>query len=191
MLYTLGHSTLSVEEFLELARPLDGVLDVRAFPGSRRFPHFARENMSLWLVENGLTYEWLPALGGRRSRVEPGPGLEWLTPADTGWRDPSFANYALFTTRGEWLGLVEDLIGRAGAAGPPTLGLLCAEALWWRCHRSLIADYLVWRGLDVYHLRQGGPPHPHAQAAAERLARYHPAIIGAWRKWQAGQAARS
>jgi uncharacterized protein (DUF488 family) len=184
MLYTLGHSTLTTEEFLELARPLDVILDVRAFPGSRRFPHFAREQMAGWLEESGLVYQWWPQLGGRRSRVEAPPGLEWPTPEESGWRDPSFAAYALLTTREEWLGPMEKLMAWAGGSGRPALGLLCAEVLWWRCHRSLIADYLVWRGLEVSHLRPGSQPQAHSGVAAGRLARYHPAILDAWERWR-------
>jgi uncharacterized protein (DUF488 family) len=173
VLYTLGHSTATREAFLELARPLDVLVDVRAFPGSRRSPHFAREELARWLPEAGLVYEWLPALGGRRRSSKPAASAG-------GWQDPSFAAYAAATGEPEWLLAAETLLVRAGHEGPPALGLLCAETLWWRCHRSLIADFLVWRGAEVWHLRPGGRPQAHSRAAGPRLERYPPAVLARW-----------
>lgn len=172
MLYTLGHSTATPEAFLAFAEPLDIIVDVRAFPSSRRSPHFAGEEMACWLSAAGLAYEWLPALGGRR-RSKAGQN-------HSGWRDPGFAAYAAAMAEPEWLAAAAALFARGAAADSPSLGLLCAETLWWRCHRSLIADYLVWRGAEVHHLRPGGRPVAHSAVTADRFARYPPAVIEAW-----------
>jgi len=197
MLFSLGHSTLSVPEFLALAADLDVIVDVRSFPGSRRYPHFARESMAEWLPAAGIVYEWQPALGGRRKAPDPPPtsaaGSGHLTAADIsapgradaagGWHSAGFSNYAAAMMQADWLAAADDLATRAGDPGPPALAFMCAEALWWRCHRSMIADYLVWRGFQVCHLQP--KPTLHGPAVAERLERYHPAVIQAWETWRA------
>ncbi|HZJ03302.1 MAG TPA: DUF488 domain-containing protein [Thermoleophilia bacterium] len=171
MLYTVGHSTLSPSAFLELLQPAALVLDVRAHPGSRKFPHFFREALSDWLPAAGVGYEWLPALGGRR-RLPAG-----IRRGASGWEDPSFEAYAWRTAELEWLEAAEEVLLRGAKTD---LALLCAEALWWRCHRSLIADYLVWRGREVLHLPG---EKSHRAAAQTRLERYPREVIESWRSW--------
>ena len=171
MLYTVGHSTLAEADFLELLGPVTLVLDVRAHPGSRKFPHFSREALAGWLPAAGVGYEWEPLLGGRR-RLPPG-----IERGASGWEDPSFEAYAWRTAEPEWLEAAEKVLRRGEEQD---LALLCAEALWWRCHRSLIADYLVWRGREVLHLPGA---KSHRAAAKARLERYPAEVIESWRAW--------
>jgi uncharacterized protein (DUF488 family) len=172
MFFTLGHGTANRESFLELARMLDLIVDVRAHPGSRRSPHFARDELALWLPQAGIGYEWRPELGGRKRLASPLP--------DSGWQDPGFAAYAAATAEPAWLAAADDLFARGRAEGSPKIGLLCAETLWWRCHRSLIADHLVYRGVEVWHLRPGARPTAHSEVSAPRLARYPANVLAAW-----------
>jgi uncharacterized protein (DUF488 family) len=192
MILTVGHSTLSQDEFLALIRDVDTVLDVRSYPGSRRHSHFGREAMEVWLPAAGVGYRWQPALGGRRRAARgasTGPAAAPGAVADTrgavehsaGWESPAFAAYALAMAEASWLEAAEELIVWAGAPAAPRVALLCAEAVWWRCHRSMIADYLHWRGLDVLHL-QPRPTH-HAEVVDDRLGRYPEPVLLAWQAW--------
>lgn len=181
MFFTLGHGTLAPTAFLRLAEDLDAIADVRSYPGSRRAPHYAREELERWLPEAGLRYRWVPALGGRRRAPRDLPR--------GGWEQPAFAAYAWAMADAAWLAAAEDLVGRAGAPGGLREGLLCAETLWWRCHRSMIADYLVWRGLDVVHLQP--EPTNHRDVLGDRLERYPLGVIAAWEAWQTSQEPRA
>jgi uncharacterized protein (DUF488 family) len=142
-LYTIGHSTRSAEELIELLRR-NGVrqlVDVRAFPGSRRHPHFGREALQASLTAAGITYVHSPELGGRR---RPRPDA-----APTAWREPGFAAYADYMTTAEFARAIDQLLVRASAQ-PTTI--MCSEAVPWRCHRSMISDAVVARGWDVLHV---------------------------------------
>lgn len=166
-----------------LVQGVDAVLDVRSYPGSRRHPHFDREAMEEWLPAAGVAYRWQPALGGRRRapRTEAGES----TGVTDGWETPAFAAYAVAMADPTWLAAAEELIALAASAEAPKVALLCAEALWWRCHRSMIADYLYWRGVDVVHL-QPRPSH-HADVVDDRLSRYPAAVLEAWERWRDGR----
>jgi uncharacterized protein (DUF488 family) len=150
-IFTIGHSTRSLDELVELLAEhgITVVADVRTAPGSRRLPQFARAALADELPKRGLRYVHLPQLGGFR---RPRPG----SPND-GWRNESFRGYADHMATAEWREGVERLIelGRRGR-----VAAMCAEAVPWRCHRSLIADGLVARGISVVHLLSPG----HAQA---------------------------
>jgi len=156
--WTIGHSTRSLEEFLELleAHDLEAVADVRRFQGSRRWPHFAGEPLARALAAHRLGYVWLPELGGRRQPLPDSPNM--------GWRNASFRGYADYM---ETEPFAEGLERLASLACGLRSAIMCAEALWWRCHRGLIADALRWSGFDVYHIQ--GPsscvPHPFTSAA--------------------------
>ena len=144
--YTIGHSTRSEDELLTLLREADVklVVDVRAFPGSRRHPQFSRDALSGWLPDAGIAYRHLPALGGRRSPRPDSP--------NGGWREGAFAAYADHMATPEFQEALAEL--EAAARERPT-AIMCAEAVWWRCHRRLIADALVARGWRVEHLGVG------------------------------------
>jgi uncharacterized protein (DUF488 family) len=150
ILLTIGHSTHEPAAFLDLLRGagVEGIADVRRFPGSRRHPQFSREALGASLAGAGIAYEHLPELGGRRSASR-----EPAAVANTGWRVPAFRAYA------DHLRSPEFAAGRARlrelALARPT-ALMCAEAAWWRCHRRLIADVFVLDGWDVEHVMPDG-----------------------------------
>ncbi|WP_374012789.1 DUF488 family protein [Pseudoxanthomonas koreensis] len=156
--WTVGHSTRGWEEFLELLAGyrIQALADVRRFPGSRRHPWFASDALAANLPAAGLEYRWLPQLGGRR-RVRPGS-------PNGGWRNPSFQGYADHLDSAEFaegLGLALELAARRRTV------LMCAEAVWWRCHRALISDVLKLRGIQVLHILDAthAPEHPWSAAA--------------------------
>ena len=140
------------------AHGIGGVADVRRYPGSRRHPHFAREALADALGAAGLRYDWLPALGGRRT--------PWPDSPHVAWREASFRAYADHMETAEFQDGLARLLELAAAR--PT-AVLCAEAVPWRCHRQLIADALVARGIPVLHLLDAGPPRPHVLSKIARL----------------------
>ena len=139
--WTIGHSTRSIAEFLELLRSehVTSVADVRRFPGSRRCPHFNCDAMAAVLQQAGLSYRHFPALGGRRTSGQ-GPS------PNAGWRVAAFRAYADYMLSCDFQDGFDEL--RKMAESEPT-AIMCAEALPWRCHRRLIADQLTARGWCV------------------------------------------
>jgi uncharacterized protein (DUF488 family) len=144
--YTIGHSTRSSEELLALLRGADveQVADVRAFPSSRRHPQFNRDALSTWLPSAGIQYTHMPGLGGRRAPAEGSP--------NGGWRERAFQGYADHMASAEFQRALTELDATARVR---STAIMCAEAVWWRCHRRLIADALVVRGWRVEHLGIG------------------------------------
>ena len=160
--WTIGHSTRAVEELLAVldAYGIETVVDVRRFPGSRRLPQFGADALEEALGGRGIGYRWIAALGGRR-RPEPDS-------PNTGWRHPAFRAYADHTASEEFADGLFELLMIAGGA---RTAVMCAEVLWWRCHRRLIADVLVSLGVEVVHIRDERQAEPHRLAAPARLAR--------------------
>lgn len=161
MIYTVGHSSRSIGNFIALLRGagIACVVDVRAVPGSGRHPQFARAALSRSLAAAGIRYEWEGrALGGRRA---PGPGA-----GHAGLREPAFRAYAGHMAGGEFRSGVERVLADAKQA--PT-ALLCAERLPAHCHRSLIADWVVAHGGEVTHLLDAGAAEAHRLHPAARL----------------------
>ena len=157
---TVGHGTLAEDELLGVLRAggVAAVVDVRRFPGSRRSPHFGREAMAGWLPAAGVAYSWAPELGGRR---RPRPGSPHVALANA-----SFRAYADHMGTAEFADALDHLV----ALPPAPVAVLCAETLWWRCHRRLLADALVLlRGVPVAHLRPGAKPTPHVPTAGVRV----------------------
>ena len=147
-IFTIGHSTRSLHDFIEIlkAHGVQAVADVRKFPGSRRLPWFNAANLEATLPQTGLTYHPYPDLGGRRRPSADSP--------NTGWRNQSFRGYADYMQTPEFLAAIARLIRQAEHASTT---IMCAEAVPWRCHRSLIADALLIRGwsvLDIYDARK-------------------------------------
>lgn len=143
-LWTIGHSTRDLEAFLAVleAHRIEAVADVRRFPGSRRLPQFQAASLEAALEARGIAYRWLPALGGRR---RPDPAS-----VNVAWRQAGFRGYADHLASEEFAaGLFELLVMARGLR----TATMCAELLWWRCHRRLIADVLVCLGFEVVHLR--------------------------------------
>jgi uncharacterized protein (DUF488 family) len=150
-IFTIGHSTRALEEFTALLNRegVTHVADVRAFPFSRRYPHFNGEALAPALAELGIGYTHFPSLGGRRKAKHDSH--------NTAWRNTSFRGYADYMETDAFREAV-DALSKAASAAPTTI--MCAEAVPWRCHRSLISDALVARGVDVQHiLEQGLKPH--------------------------------
>jgi uncharacterized protein (DUF488 family) len=142
-LYTIGHSTRTLEELVGLLKRegVSHLVDVRAFPASARYPHFNKESLELTLPEHGIRYTHFPALGGRR-RVR-------RDSHNTLWRNAGFRGYADYMETREFDEALSALLDVA--AREPT-AIMCAEAVPWRCHRSLISDAAVARGTDVQHI---------------------------------------
>ena len=161
MIWTVGHSTRSIDDFVAVlqAHDIEAVLDVRRFPASRRLPWFNAEPLAASLEAAGIGYRWLPSLGGRRA-----PSANSV---NTGWRHPSFRGYADHMHSEEFAeGLFELLM----VAGGLKTTVMCAELLWWRCHRRLIADLLLTLGEEVWHIESATPAVPHRLMEPGRIA---------------------
>jgi uncharacterized protein (DUF488 family) len=160
-IWTIGHSTRTIDEFISLLKENGTklVADVRMFPGSKRYPQFGREALAKSLGESGIRYEHFPELGGRRT---PKPDSR-----NTAWRNASFRGYADYMETEQFQKEIErlfDLVLKAGLTA-----IMCAEAVWWRCHRSLIADYLKARGVEVLHILGANKVEPHPYTPAARI----------------------
>ena len=142
-IWTIGHSTRTLEEFLALlaAYRIEAIADVRRFPGSRRWPQFARDALAASLPAHGIGYQWFPELGGRRRAQPDSP--------NTAWRNAAFRGYADHLASTEF---AEGLAAMLAFAARQRTAMMCAEAVWWRCHRSIIADVLKQRGIEVVHI---------------------------------------
>lgn len=142
-LWTIGHSTRFFEEFLSLlaAHEIRRLVDVRRFPGSRRYPHFNADALAASLTEAGLAYQHMPDLGGRRPARSDSP--------NDGWKNAGFRGYADYMQTAAFQQAIEGLTSEA--ARRRTV-IMCAEAVPWRCHRSLIADRLLIQGWEIRHI---------------------------------------
>lgn len=147
VIYTIGHSTHAIERFVELlwGHRVGTVADVRMHPGSRRLPQFGRDALDEALAAQSIRYVHLPELGGRRTPRPDTPNLGWETPAFQGYADHMESTE--FET---------GLARLASLADERTTAVMCAEALWWRCHRRLVSDALVVRGRRVSHIAPDG-----------------------------------
>ncbi|HXH84577.1 MAG TPA: DUF488 domain-containing protein [Candidatus Tectomicrobia bacterium] len=161
MVWTVGHSTRSIEDLVALLRAhrIATVADVRRYPASRRHPQFTREALAGALAAAGLGYVHLEGLGGRRA-TRPDS-------VNRGWRDAGFRGYADHMQTEAFDMHLRALLEEAHRA--PT-AILCAEAVPWRCHRRLIADALVARGVEVRHIVGAGPAEAHALTPFARVA---------------------
>lgn len=141
--YTIGHSNLDLEAFLERLRSfcIELVADVRQYPGSRAFPHFGKERLSAALREAGIEYRHMPALGGRRRPIADSP--------NTGWDVEAFRAYADYAWTPAFREALDELVAMAREK---RTAILCAEAVPWRCHRRIVSDYLLSRGIEVVHI---------------------------------------
>ncbi len=142
-LWTIGHSTRPIDEFLGLLAisRIETVVDVRRFPGSRKYPQYDKDALVATLAQHAIGYQWLEALGGRRT-ASPGS-------LNTAWRNASFRGYADYMASAGFAHGLAQLLEWARHA---RVALMCAEAVWWRCHRSMIADALRVRGIKVVHI---------------------------------------
>ena len=159
-IWTVGHSVRALDEFVAVlaAYDVELVADVRRFPGSRRLPQYAAPALETALAAHGVAYRWIPTLGGRR-RPEPD------SPND-GWRHPAFRAYADHVATEAFAEGMFELL--TVAQGMRTV-VMCAEVLWWRCHRRIIADVLTTLGVPVVHIRDARIAEPHRLAPPARL----------------------
>lgn len=159
-IWTIGHSTHSIETFIALLQhhDIEAIADVRRFPGSRRLPHFGEDALRASLSEHGIEYRFIPQLGGRRRALPDTP--------NTGWRNASFRGYADHLGSEEFAEGLEILLELAGQR---RTSMMCAEVLWWRCHRALISDVLKIRSIEVLHIQDAKQLHEHPFTAPARL----------------------
>ena len=160
-LYTIGHSTRSLEDLLETlqAHDIQTLVDIRAFPMSRRLPHFNRESLEKSLAAASIRYVWMGALGGYRKKIrEDSPHI--------GLRNASFRNYADYMLTPEFESAMGELIALAESS---RTAYMCAERVYFRCHRMLVSDWLVGHGHEVMHIDGTGPAKPHHLTAEARM----------------------
>jgi len=160
-IWTIGHSTRTIDEFISLLEENEIKLlaDVRAWPGSKRYPHFNKDALAESLSAQEIRYEHFPELGGKRKSK---PDSH-----NNAWRNASFRGYADYMETEQFQKGIERLLDVAANAGPTAI--MCAEAVWWRCHRSLVADYLKVRGVEVLHVLGANKVDPHPYTPAARI----------------------
>ncbi|MBW3595588.1 MAG: DUF488 domain-containing protein [Actinobacteria bacterium] len=161
-MFTVGHGTRSEDDLAAvlLDAGIDRLVDVRRYPGSRRHPHFARAAMETWLPDRGVIYDWRgETLGGRREHDNPQTRHPSL-------RNKSFQGYADYMDTNEFRDAVLQL---ERDAEQEKVAIMCAETLWWRCHRRMISDALVARGNEVIHLMKPGDRNAHKPVAEMRV----------------------
>ena len=160
-IWTIGHSTRSIDDIISLLKENEIKLlaDVRSLPGSKRYPQFNKETLAESLNAHGIRYEHFPELGGRRK-----PKAD---SRNTTWRNASFRGYADYMETEQFQKGAERLLAVAGEAGPAAI--MCAEAVWWRCHRSLISDFLKVRGIEVMHILSVDKVEPHPFTSAAQI----------------------
>ncbi len=156
VIYTVGHSTRTFETLLELlqAHGVEQLVDVRTVPGSRRHPQFNREDLARRLEEAGITYRHVKALGGLRRPKPDSP--------NTGWERTGFRGYADYMQTPAFTAALDELIS---IGSPRRTTIMCAEAVPWRCHRALIADALVVRGIQVEHILSRRKAYAHTMTS--------------------------
>jgi uncharacterized protein (DUF488 family) len=160
-LYTIGHSTRTIEELIAAlqAHGIQTLVDIRAFPISRRLPQFNRESLEKSLAEAGIRYVWMKALGGYRKKIlDESPNIAL--------RNDSFRNYADYMPSAEFENAMAELIS---LAGNERKAYMCAERLYFRCHRMLVSDWLVAHGHKVLHIDDERPVKAHVLTAEARI----------------------
>jgi len=160
LMRTVGHSTHGLDEFIGTLRSfeIEVLADVRSFPGSRRYPQFNRERLSVSLADAGIEYRHFPELGGRRNARPDSINMAW--------RNKMFRGYADYMETDEFRSGIARLVEVARVR---RTAIMCAEAVWWRCHRSLISDYLKASGIKVTHIMAAGKSQPHPFTSAARI----------------------
>jgi uncharacterized protein (DUF488 family) len=180
-MWTIGHSTRAINEFISLLKEnlIKLLVDVRAFPSSKRYPQFNKDVLKESLTAHGIRYEHFAELGGKR-KSKPDS-------RNTAWRNVSFRAYADYMETEQFQRGIERLLNFAGqgaaawaaaeakhdgweAVTPCPTAIMCAEAVWWRCHRSLIADYLKAHEVEVLHILGANKVEPHPYTSAARIA---------------------
>lgn len=159
-IYTIGHSTRTIEEFLDLLKSFNIKIlaDIRSLPGSRKFPQFNQDELKISLEENGIEYVYISDLGGRR-KANPDS-------KNTIWRNKSFQAYADYMETDSFQNGIDKLTSLAREK--PT-AMMCSEAVWWRCHRSMVSDFLKANGWEVLHIMSFGKATEHPYTSPARI----------------------
>lgn len=159
-IYTIGHSTHSPDEFIAMLQSfgIKTLADIRGLPGSRKFPQFDQENLEISLRENGIRYVHIKRLAGRRKAHKDSKNARW--------RNASFRGYADYMETKEFVQGVTEL--EAIALESPTV-YMCAEAVWWRCHRAMVSDYLKAKGWTVLHIMGVKKAEEHSYTSPARV----------------------
>lgn len=160
-LYTIGHSTRAFEDLVETLQThsIQTLVDIRAFPVSRRLPHFNRESLEKSLPTAGTSYVWMKSLGGYRKKIrEDSPNIDL--------RNAAFRNYADYMLTSEFESALAELIALAETS---RTAYMCAERVYFRCHRMLVSDWLVAHGHEVMHIDGTGPLKSHRLTAEARM----------------------
>jgi hypothetical protein len=214
MIHSLGHSTHPKEDFISICQEanLHTIIDTRSHPGSTNYPHYNKEQIEQWLPAAGINYEWWPNLGGWTNRHLP-LTQEYqqydvditqyqtafpkqriakkrpLPETDKGFTNYGFHDYQFYMTLPEFLHAIDNLLKRR-----ERLACICSEGYWAKCHRSMIADYLIWLGKEMWHIqprsRKIKKPriiinyYPHSTVIGDRLNRYHPHVIQTWEHYK-------
>jgi uncharacterized protein (DUF488 family) len=157
-IWTIGHSTRTIDEFIAMLKSLqiELVVDIRSFPGSRRYPHFNKEALAVSLPKNHIAYQHLVKLGGRR---KPLPNSH-----NIGWRVAAFRGYADYMETEDFNEAIKELETRGTQK---KTAYMCSESVWWSCHRSLVSDYLKFKGWLVMHIMNvdRAEEHPYTKPA--------------------------
>ena len=158
--WTIGHSTRTPEHFVEMLHSFDikVLLDIRSFPGSKRFPQFNKENLATSMPENNIAYVHLKSLGGRRPVHKDSK--------NTAWKNAAFRGYADYMETDEFK---KGILELESIALKQRTAYMCSEAVWWSCHRSMVSDYLKLRGWTVYHVMETGKATEHTYTAPAKI----------------------
>lgn len=159
-IWTIGHSTHSLDELVSMLHSfqIELLTDIRSFPGSRRYPHFNKGALEVSLPQNNVEYAHIINLGGRR-KANPDS-------ANTGWRHVAFRGYADYMETDDFKAGINEL---QKLAGKERTAYMCSEAVWWRCHRSLVSDYLKLKGWTVIHIMGIAKSEEHRYTAPARI----------------------
>jgi uncharacterized protein (DUF488 family) len=160
-LYTIGHSTLSIDDLMAAlhAHQIETLVDIRAFPMSRRLPQFNRDSLEHSFPATGIRYVWMKSLGGYRKKIlDDSPNIAL--------RNDSFRNYADYMLTPEFERAIADLLALAGTS---RTAYMCAERVYFQCHRMLVSDWLVAHGHEVLHIDGAGPVKPHRLTTEARV----------------------
>ena len=160
IIWTIGHSTRPFDEFVAMLNSfkIELVADIRSYPGSRKFPQFNKEALEVFLPQNNIQYVHLKNLGGRR-KVNPDS-------KNTGWRHTAFRGYADYMETSGFKVGIKELVTRALKQ---RTAYMCSEAVWWRCHRSMISDYLKLQRWEVMHIMGIGKVQGHSYTSPARI----------------------
>ena len=160
-IWTIGHSTRTIDDFISLlkANEIKVLADVRAWPTSKRYPQFNKDALAESLSAHGIRYEHFAELGGKRTAK--------ADSRNTVWRNASFRGYADYMETEQFQKGIDRLLDVSRSHG--ATAIMCAEAVWWRCHRSLIADYLKARGVEVLHILGANKVEPHPYTPPARI----------------------